>query len=180
MRIWPLQFLVIPRSLWCYNTIEPQKGMHCCQDCNSWVRSYTEHLEHVVKVAHTRLPSVGFRIWSRFSAVSLQVTFIINLVVGCHYFPPGPQLCSQPLRRLLPILLLGEQRHDVWEVCLRLLPDSVVAAIWTQAFCAWVPHANHSPNEPPCSIAALITCYRPGTMLCTTSFVVDALMTCYW
>jgi len=26
--------------------------------------------------------------------------------------PPGPQLPSQPLRGLLPILLLGEQRHD--------------------------------------------------------------------
>ena len=28
------------------------------------------------------------------------------------YFPPGPQLPPQPLRGLLPILLLGEQRHD--------------------------------------------------------------------
>jgi len=35
-----------------------------------------------------------------------------KLAVGCDYFPPGPQLPSQPLRRLLPILLLGEQRHD--------------------------------------------------------------------
>jgi len=32
--------------------------------------------------------------------------------VGCHYFPTGLQLPSQPLRGLLPILLLGEQRHD--------------------------------------------------------------------
>ena len=31
---------------------------------------------------------------------------------GYHYFPPDPQLPSQPLRGLLPILLLGEQRHD--------------------------------------------------------------------
>ena len=31
---------------------------------------------------------------------------------GCHYFPPGLQLPPQPLRGLLPILLLGEQRHD--------------------------------------------------------------------
>jgi len=35
-----------------------------------------------------------------------------NSAVGCHYFPPGPQLPSQPLRGLLPILLLGEQRHN--------------------------------------------------------------------
>jgi len=63
-----------------------------------------------LKVAHTRLPSVGFRSWSRFLAVSLQVTWVINPAVGCHYFPW--QLPWQPLRRLLPISLLGEQRHD--------------------------------------------------------------------
>ena len=40
----------------------------------------------------------------------------------------------------------------VWTVCLRLLPDSIVAAIWTQAFCAWVQHANHSATEPPVCI----------------------------
>ena len=47
-----------------------------------------------VKVAHTRLPSVGFWSWSQFLAVSLQVTWVINPAVGFHYFPPGPQLPS--------------------------------------------------------------------------------------
>ena len=65
-----------------------------------------------VKVAHTRLPSAGFRCWSRFLAVSVQVPWVINPAVGCHYFPPGLQLPSQPLRGLVPISLLGEQRHD--------------------------------------------------------------------
>ena len=65
-----------------------------------------------VKVAHTRLPSVGFRSWSRFSAISLQVMWVINPTIGCHYFPPGLQLPSQPLRGLLPLLLFGEQQHD--------------------------------------------------------------------
>ena len=65
-----------------------------------------------VKVAHTRLPSVGFQSWSRFLAVSLQVTWVINPAIGCHYFPPGLQLPPQPLRGLLPVSLLGEQRHD--------------------------------------------------------------------
>jgi len=65
-----------------------------------------------VKVAHTRLPIVGFRSWFRFLAVSLQVAWVINPAVGCHSFPPGLQLPRQPLRGLLPILLLGEQRHD--------------------------------------------------------------------
>ena len=55
---------------------------------------------------------IGFRSWSRFLAVCLQVTWVINPAVGCHYFPPGQQLPSQPLRGLLPISLLGEQRHD--------------------------------------------------------------------
>ena len=64
------------------------------------------------KVAHTRLPSVWFRSWSRFLAVSLQVTWVINPAVGCHYFLPGLQVPSQPLRGLLPISLLGEQSHD--------------------------------------------------------------------
>ena len=59
-----------------------------------------------------RLPSVGFRSWSRFSAVSLQVTWVINPAVGCHYFRPGLQLPPQPLRWLLPISLLGEPRHN--------------------------------------------------------------------
>ena len=67
-------------------------------------------------VAHTRLPSVGFLSWSQFLAVSLQVTRVINLVVGCHYFLPGLQLPLQPLRGLLPISLLGEQRHDGCEL----------------------------------------------------------------
>ena len=37
----------------------------------------------------------------------------------------------------------------VWTVCLRLLSDSVAAAIWTRAFCAWFMHAIHSVTEPP-------------------------------
>jgi len=64
------------------------------------------------KVPHTWLPSVGFQSWSWFLAVSLQVTWVINPAVGCHYFLPGPQLPAQPLIGLLPVLLLGEQRND--------------------------------------------------------------------
>jgi len=102
-----------------------------------------------VKVAHTRLPSVEFRSWSQFLAVSLQVTWVINPTVGCRYFPPGLQLPPQHLRGLLLILLLGEEAQWVWAVCLRLLPDSIATGIWTRTFCARVQHANHSPTEPP-------------------------------
>ena len=87
-----------------------------------------------LKVAHTRLQSAGFCSRSRFLAVSLQVTWVINLAVGCHYFPPGPQLPLQPLRGLLPISLLGEQRQDGCEQFVQdLLPNSVATEIWTQA-----------------------------------------------
>jgi len=44
------------------------------------------------KVAHTRLQSVGFPSRSRFFAVSLQVKWVINPAVGCHYFSPALQL----------------------------------------------------------------------------------------
>jgi len=56
-------------------------------------------------VVHTQLPSAGFWSRSRFLAVSLQVTSVVNQAVGCHYFPPGPQSPSQSLRGLLQISL---------------------------------------------------------------------------
>ena len=36
----------------------------------------------------------------------------MNPAVGWHYFLPGLQLPPQPFSGLLPVLLLGEQRHD--------------------------------------------------------------------
>ena len=76
------------------------------------------HVILKVKVHHTRLSSLGFRSWSRFLVVSLQVMWVINPAVCCNYFPPSLQLPSQPIRWL-------------WTVCLRMLPDSVAAAIWS-------------------------------------------------
>ena len=74
-----------------------------------------------IKVAHTWSSSVGFQSWSRFLAISLQVTWVINPAVGCQccYFPSGPQLPPQPLRGLQPILdvnslpkTVTQQRRD--------------------------------------------------------------------
>jgi len=42
--------------------------------------------------------SVQHRSDLSFLAVSPQVTLVINPVVGCCYFPPGPRLLSQPKR----------------------------------------------------------------------------------
>ena len=71
-------------------------------------RSWT----HVKNSPYSITVHIGFRSWSRFLAISLQVTWVINPAVGCHYFPPGLQLLPHPLRGLLPISLLGEQRHN--------------------------------------------------------------------
>jgi len=87
-----------------------------------------------VQVAHTRLPSVGFRSWSQFLAVSLQVPWVINRTVGCHYFPLGLQLPPATLKRAATSFVARwTEALRVWAVCLRLLPDSVAAAIWTRA-----------------------------------------------
>jgi len=76
-----------------------------------WFLALSTFYAEQKKVAHTRLLSIGFRSWSRFLAVSHQVTWVMNLAVGCHYFLPGLQLPPQSLRGLLTVLLLGEQRQ---------------------------------------------------------------------
>ena len=115
------------------------------------------------KVAHTRLPSVGYRSWSRFLAVSLQVTWVINPAVGCHYFPPGLHLPPEPLRGLLPMSLLGEQRHNG---CEQFAEDCYPTASRLQfepgPFCAWVQNANHSPTESPCRQEILVDSCVPA------------------
>ena len=93
---------------------EPSRGLFarvCAQ--KSWRRlacSFIFLVSSLViakKLAHTLLPSVGFRSWSRFLAVSLQSAWVINPAVGCRYFPPGLHLPPQPLRGLQTILLLS-------------------------------------------------------------------------
>jgi len=65
-------------------------GYSIAMPCSDWCR------DKKVKVEHTRSQSVGFRSWSRLLAVSLQVMWVINPAVGCHYFPPGLQLPRNP------------------------------------------------------------------------------------
>ena len=72
---------------------------------------------------------------------------------GCHYFPPGPQLPPQPLRGLLPILLLGKQRHNECEqFAWDRYPTTLRLRFEPGPFCAWVQHGNHSATEPPDSL----------------------------
>ena len=61
--------------------------------------------------------SIGLRADPGFLAVSLQMTLVISSVVGCHFFPPGPRLLSQP--KISPplgwyqIILLGDRGTQV-------------------------------------------------------------------
>ena len=93
-----------------------------------------------VKVAHTRLPSVGFRSWSRFLAVSLQV--IVSHKPGGRL----PLLFARPAvthatlkRAATNFAAWWTEAQCVWTVCLRLLPDSVATAIWTRAILCLSP-----------------------------------------
>jgi len=71
-------------------------GLRLCRTKEKTGSSHASDAFKKVKIAHTRLLSVGSRSWSQFLAVSLQVTWIINPTVGYHYFPPGPQLPRNP------------------------------------------------------------------------------------
>ena len=86
-----------------------------------------------VKVAHSRLPSVRFRRWSRFLAVSLQ---------DVSHKPGGrlPLLSARPAvtpatlkRATTNFAAWWTEAQWVWTVCLRLLPDSIATATWTRA-----------------------------------------------
>jgi len=71
--------------------------------------------------------------------------------VGCHCFPPGLQLPLQPVRGLLPVSLLGEQRHDGCEwFAWGCYPTASKLRFEPRPFCTWVQHANHLATEPAC------------------------------
>jgi len=63
------------------------------------------------------ITSIGHGVDSGFLAVSLQVTLVINPVVGCCYFPPGLRLLLQP--KIITavgqyqIILLGDRGTQV-------------------------------------------------------------------
>ena len=125
--------------------------MHC--DCRMPVTS----------ALHSRKVFIGKFSWlkkgkgSPYSTVERRVPELIpvpgsqpagvshNPAVGCHYFPSGLQLPSQPLIGLLPISLLGGQRHDG---CKQFVKDCYRTAsrlrFEPRPFCAGVQHASHS------------------------------------
>jgi len=126
---------------------------YCENVLNDWFLFFSYFCK---KVAHTRLPSVRFRSLSRFLAVSLQVMWVLNPAVGCHYFPPGLQLPLQPLRGLLPILLLGEQSVNS-------LPQTVTRQ---RRDCDLNPGPS-APTEPPCIIVkCFVAAWMANKVVC--------------
>jgi len=109
------------------------------------------HVQTSVAILGLPVNSSAFTHQERDSSISVSwMTWVINPAVSCHYFPPGLQLLPQPLRGLLPVSLLGEQRHDgceqfAWDCC----PTASLLRFEPGPFCAWVQHANHSATEPP-------------------------------
>ena len=79
--------------------------------------------------ARTRLPSVVYRSWSQFLAVSLQVTWVVSPAVGCHAVLSGrPAVTPATLKTGAANLAAWWTKvRWVWTVCLRSLPNSVAA-----------------------------------------------------
>ena len=92
-----------------------------------------------VKVAHTRLPSVAFRSWSRFWQSAASDV--------CHKRGGRlPLLSARPAVTLATLkraatnfAVWWTEARWVWTLCLRLSPDSVAAEIWTQALLCLSP-----------------------------------------
>jgi len=88
-----------------------------------------------------------------------ETTWGGNQLTGDVSHKPGSRL---PLLSTKPTVILATLKRAatsfaawwtearwVWTVCPRLLPDSVMTAVWTQALLRlWVQHANHSATEP--------------------------------
>ena len=109
------------------------------------------------------------------------MTWVINPAVGCHYFPPGPQLPSQPLRGLLPILLLGKQRHDgCKQFAYDCYPTASRLRFEPTPFCVWVQHDNHSATEPPNHQQIISEMYRSIFCILQNSLLSYLAVTNFW
>ena len=120
----------------CSHTFNRRTDSTCCEQQQQFctVSVVVAAAVKKVKVAYIRLPSIGFWSWSRFMAVNLQVTWVINPAVGWHYFSARPAVTPTTLKRAATSFAAWwTEAQWVWTVCLRLLPDSIVAAIWTRA-----------------------------------------------
>jgi len=109
-------------------------------------------LQILCKIAHSRLPSVGFRRPELIPVLGSHPAGDVN------HKPDGslPLLSAGPAVTLTTLTKAATsfaawwtEARWVWRVCLRLLPDSVATAIWTQALLRLSPAANHSATEPP-------------------------------
>ena len=98
------------------------------------------HRVKKVKVAHTRLPIVWFRSWYRFYSSqpagggSHELSDRLPLLFARPAVTPATHK-----RAATSFAACWTEAQWVWTVCLRLLPDSVAAAIWTRALLSLSP-----------------------------------------
>jgi len=120
---------------------------------NRWDRNVARHIK--VKVAHTRLPSVGFRSWSRF------------LAAGDVSHKPGGRL---PLLSARPAVTLATLKTAATSFAAWWTDARWVWTVWLRLsrlqfepgpFCVWVQHANHSATEPPTYVWRVL---KPGAI----------------
>ena len=86
----------------------PHRHRHVDRHANRHTDRQTDRHVDRRRGRHRQMQRHGARLTSE--RTNLQTRG--HRAVGCHYFPPGLQLPSQPVRAMLPISLLGEQRHD--------------------------------------------------------------------
>jgi len=84
---------LLVRKLSCWHT-NPQTN----RPTHKQIAAKTSNVFRYATTLGNQITSVGLRADPSFLAVRTQVTLVINPVVGCRYFPPSPQLLSQPKR----------------------------------------------------------------------------------
>ena len=125
------------------------------------------------------LQSVGFRSWSRFFAISLQVVWVINPAVGCHYFSPGLQLPHNPWEGCYQFCCLVNRGTVGMKSLPKTYPTASRLRFEPGPFCAWVQHSNHSATEPHMVVGQSVchsVCLLDTTLMPVSSAEMDKLI----
>jgi len=99
--------------------------------------------------SHTRSKRIGFRSWSRSSAVRMHMTEAINPAMGFHYFPRlPPQPPNITAHWLVPNYTAWWQRHMRENILPRLALGSVAAGIRTATCWSQVRLPSNLATKP--------------------------------
>jgi len=113
-------YLRSQRSAWCRKRFAMQNPVNAwrylCNLVQNLERVSNSHCCICYDVVPYSITSIGHGADPSFLAVSLQVTLVINPVIGSRYFPPSLRLLFQPKRSFLgryQIILLGDRGTQV-------------------------------------------------------------------